>query len=178
MILVVWICLSSTTAWASWDAYLIGAGDLLEVSVWKVPDLSKQLSVLPDGKIAFPLIGEVQAAGKTVEQLKKKIEVRLAPFVPDPMLTVVVLQVNSLVVYVIGRVNQPGRFLLNAKIDVLQALAMAGGLDNFAKRGDIRILRKSGGGKKIFQFDYDKVSTGRNMAQNIVLKRGDVVMVR
>jgi len=132
--------------------------------------------VLPDGKIAFPLIGEVQAAEKTVSQLKKEIEARLKPFVPDPELSVVVLQVNSLMVYVIGRVNHPGRFVLNTNVDVLQALSMAGGLNSFAKRGEIKIFRKTAQHQQIFEFDYDQVSAGKNMTQNIVLKRGDVVV--
>ncbi len=158
--------------------YLIGPGDVLEVSVWKEDALTKQLSVLPDGRIAFPLIGEVQAAGRTVAQLKKEMEERLARFVPDPVLSVGVQQVNSLLIYMIGRVNQPGRFVLNASVDVLQALSMAGGLNSFAKRGDIRIFRKGPDRTDIFNFDYDEVAAGRNMAQNIVLQRGDVVVVR
>ncbi len=169
---------ASEAAGAGIGDYLIGPGDVLEISVWKVDDLSKQLSVLPDGRIAFPLIGEVQAAGKTVAQLKKEMEERLARFVPDPVLSVGVQQINSLVVYVIGRVNQPGRFVLNANVDVLQALSMAGGLNSFAKRGDVRIFRNGPGSSEIFNFDYDEVSSGKNMAQNIILKRGDVVVVR
>jgi polysaccharide biosynthesis/export protein len=158
--------------------YLIGPGDVLEVSVWKEDALTKNLSVLPDGKISFPLIGQVQAAGKTVAQLKKEIGIRLVRFVPDPVLSVGVQQVNSLMIYVIGRVNQPGRFVLNANINVLQALSMAGGLNSFANRGDIRIFRHVRGRDLIYRFDYDDVSAGRNLAQNIMLMRGDVVVAR
>lgn len=158
--------------------YLIGPGDVLEVSVWKEEALTKNLSVLPDGKISFPLIGEVVAAGKTVGQLKKEIASRLVRFVPDPVLSVGVQQVNSLMIYVIGRVNKPGRFDLNTNITVLQALAMAGGLDSFAKRDQVRIFRRVKDQVLIYTFDYDDVSAGRNLRQNITLMRGDVVVAR
>jgi polysaccharide export outer membrane protein len=158
--------------------YLIGAGDVLEISVWKEEALTKNLSVLPDGRISFPLIGEVVAAGKTVEQLKKEIAARLVRFVPDPVLSVGVQQVNSLMIYVVGRVNNPGRFALNANIDVLQALSMAGGLDSFAKRDQIKIFRRVKDKFLIYSFDYDDVSAGKNLQQNIALMRGDVVVAR
>ena len=158
--------------------YLIGPGDVLEISVWKEEALTKNLSVLPDGKINFPLIGEVAAAGKTVAQLKKEIATRLVRFVPDPVLSVGVQQVNSLMIYVIGRVNKPGRFVLNTNINVLQALAMAGGLDSFAKRDQVKIFRSVSDKVMIYTFDYDRVSAGRNLRQNITLMRGDVVVAR
>jgi polysaccharide export outer membrane protein len=158
--------------------YLIGPGDILEISVWKEEALTKNLSVLPDGKINFPLIGEVAAAGRTVAQLKKEIATRLVRFVPDPVLSVNVQQVNSLIIYVIGRVNKPGRFTLNTNINVLQALAMAGGLDSFAKRDQVKIFRSVRGKVMIYTFDYDDVSAGRNLQQNITLIRGDVVVAR
>ena len=158
--------------------YRIGRGDILEISVWKEEALTKSLSVLPDGKISFPLIGEVVAAGKTVAQLKEEIATRLVRFVPDPVLSVGVQQINSLMVYVIGRVNNPGRFELNTNINVLQALAMAGGLDSFAKRDQVKIFRSIKDKVLIYTFDYDDVSAGRNLRQNITLMRGDVVLAR
>jgi polysaccharide export outer membrane protein len=158
--------------------YLIGPGDVLEISVWKEEALTKNLIVRPDGKISFPLIGEVVAAGKTVAHLKKEMETRLVRFVPDPVLSVGVQQVNSLMIYVIGRVNNPGRFVLNANINVLQALAMAGGLDSFAKRDQVKIFRNVRGKVLIYTFDYDDVSAGKNLRQNITLARGDVVVAR
>jgi polysaccharide biosynthesis/export protein len=158
--------------------YLIGPGDVLEISVWKEEALTKNLCVLPDGKISYPLIGEVMAAGKTVAQVKKEIAARLVRFVPDPVLSVGVQHVNSLIFYVIGRVNKPGRFALNANIDVLQALSMAGGLDSFAKRDQVKIFRRTKDRFMIYTFDYDDVSVGRNLQQNITLRRGDVVVAR
>lgn len=162
----------------AFEDYTIGPGDVLEISVWKEESLTKQISVLPDGKINYPLIGEVHAAGRTVAQLKKEIAERLVRFIPDPVLSVGVHQVNSLMVYVIGRVNHPGRFVLNGNINVLQALSMAGGLNSFANRGDIKIFRSLKDKSVIYSFDYDQVSAGRNLAQNIKLMRGDVVVAR
>jgi polysaccharide export outer membrane protein len=157
--------------------YTIGPGDVLLISAWKDEALTRQVVVLPDGKVAFPLIGQLTAAGRTVADLTREIEQKLARFVPDVTLSVVVHQVNSMMVYVIGRVNNPGRFVLNADVNVLQALAMAGGLNPFAKRGDIKIFRESGGGTKILFFDYDTVSAGDSVKQNIRLQRGDVIVV-
>ena len=158
--------------------YVIGPGDVLEISVWKEESLTKLLTVLPDGKITYPLIGEVAAGGWTVAQLKKEIETRLARFVPDPVLSVGVQQANSMFIYVIGKVNNPGRFALNDNINVLQALAMAGGLNSFAKRGQVQVFRAKGGKTEIYPFDYDEVSDGENLEQNIQLERGDVIVVR
>jgi polysaccharide export outer membrane protein len=162
---------------ATGQDYLIGPGDVLEISVWKEEALTKLVTVLPDGKISFPLIGEVMASGRTVAQLKKEIETRLARFVPDPVLSVSIYQMNSLVIYVVGKVNKPGRFVLNADADVLQALAMAGGLNSFAKRGQIKVFRKHDGKTQTFDFDYDDVTDGEKLEQNIQLVRGDVIVV-
>jgi polysaccharide export outer membrane protein len=164
---------------AEWpeQEYLIGPGDVLDISVWKVEELTKLVTVLPDGKIAFPLVGQLTAAGKTVEALSMELEKKLSRFVPDVNLSVLVHQVNSMMIYVIGRVNNPGRFVLNANADVLQALAMAGGLNPFAEGGKIKIFRKYKAGTEIIRFDYDDVVKGKDLAQNIVLMRGDVVVV-
>jgi polysaccharide export outer membrane protein len=173
------ILLASSAAWADQEAgdYRIGSGDVLDISVWKDETLTRSVVVLADGKISFPLIGEVIAEGKTVAQLKKEIEGKLAPFVPDITLSLEVKQVNSMLVYVIGRVNSPGRFALNANVNVLQALSMAGGLNPFAKRDKIKVFRQEGDKTHIFNFQYDSVVKGKNLEQNIMLKRGDVIVV-
>ena len=186
LLFVLLVCLTAVTAASGADDtsaqtfgqdYIIGPGDVLEISVWKEEALTKQVTVLPDGKITYPLIGEVAAGGWTVAQLKKEIETRLARFVPDPVLSVGVHQMNSLMIYVVGKVNNPGRFVLNANVDVLQALAMAGGLNAFAKRSQIRVFRKNDGKTRIFEFDYDDVADGKHLEQNIQLVRGDVIVV-
>jgi len=157
--------------------YQIGPGDVLNIEVWKDPVLTRQVAVLPDGKIAYPLVGEIEAAGKTVSQLKKEIEGKLARYVQDAVITVEVRQMNSLQIYVLGRVNAPGRTILNANVNVLQALAIAGGPNPFANRSRIRIFREQGGRTLIIPFDYDDVTAGKNLESNIVLRRGDVVFV-
>lgn len=159
------------------DEYIIGPGDILDISVWKDEALTKLVTVLPDGKISFPLIGQIEAGGKTVAQLREVLERKLTRFVPDLSLSIVVSQVNSMMVYVIGRVNNPGRFVLNTNVNVLQVLSIAGGLNPFAKRSKIKILRGAKGQTQIIFFDYDDVIKGENLQQNIPLKRGDVVVV-
>lgn len=157
--------------------YLVGSGDLLGIEVWKDPSLTRTVVVLPDGKIIFPLIGEVVAGGRTVSAVKKEIEERLTRYVPEPILTLEVKQSNSLFVYVLGRVNTPGRSQLLANVNVLQALATAGGLNPFAKRDQIRVFRFENGSTTTIPFDYDQVTAGRSLEQNIELKRGDVIFV-
>jgi polysaccharide biosynthesis/export protein len=157
--------------------YLIGPGDAIDISLWKEESLTKSVVVLPDGRISFPLIGQVQASDRTVGDLKKEIEERLKPFVPEPVLSVEVRQVNSMLVYVIGRVNSPGRFVLNTNVNALQALAAAGGLNPFAKRDKIRIMRQEAGKTKSLPFHYDDVIEGKRIEENVVLKRGDLIVV-
>ena len=157
--------------------YIIGPGDLLDILVWKDETLTRVVYVLPDGRISFPLIGEVTAAGKTIYQVKKELEGKLGRYVPDAIISVDVKQVNSFLIYVLGRVNTPGRFVLNTNVNVLQALAIAGGLHPFAKKGKIKIFRHEGEKTSIFKFDYDDVSDGDHLEQNIQLKRGDVIVV-
>jgi len=164
------------TEWTGLD-YIIGPGDVLDVSVWKVEELTKMVTVLPDGKIGFPLVGRIPAAGKTVDELSDELEKKLIKFVPDLNLSVVVHQVNSMMVYVIGRVNHPGRFVLNANVNVLQALSMAGGLNPFAEEGKIKIFRQEGNATELINYDYSDVVKGKDLGQNIMLRRGDVIFV-
>ena len=154
-------------------------GDVLDIAVWKDEALTRSCVVRPDGAISFPLIGDVQAAGRTVSHLRKEIKERIARYVPGAVLSVGVQQVNSMIIYVIGKVNTPGRIVLNCNVDVLQALASAGGLNIFAKGNSIRIFRHEKKDKKtvIFPFEYDKVVDGKRPEQNIRLQRGDVIVV-
>lgn len=159
------------------DGYRIGSGDVLEISLWKDEALTRLVTVMPDGRIFFPLIGKIEAAGKTVEQVHHQIESMISRYVPEPVLHVSVQQVNSMLVYVIGRVNRPGHFPIHQNVNVLQALSMAGGLNPFAKKKEIRIYRQNGKETETFEFDYQAVSEGENIAQNILLERGDVIVV-
>ena len=158
--------------------YRIGPGDQLGIEVWKDPSLTREVVVLPDGKITFPLIGELVAGGKTVGQLKIEIEGKLSRYVErNLVLTVEVRELNSMQVYVLGHVKSPGRMILTSNINVLQALALAGVPDSFASRSKIRILRQEGEKNLIIPFDYDEVTAGKNLETNILLRRGDVVFV-
>jgi polysaccharide export outer membrane protein len=158
--------------------YRIGPGDVLSIEVWKDAALSRLVTVLPDGKISFPLIGELTAGDRTVAELKKEIETKISRYVPDSPLTVEVRQINSLHVYVLGRVNAPGRFVLTSNVTVLQALAIAGGPNAFANKSQIRILRQEGGKTtRSAAFDYDEVTAGKRLEMNVLLERGDVIYV-
>jgi len=160
------------------DVYVIGPGDLIDISIWKEPALTRTVTVLPDGTISFPLIDPIQAEGRTVEELKAEIRKQIVRFVPDPNLSVAVNAVRSLYVFVIGKVHNPGRFELNGWVNVLQALAMAGGLNPFAKEDEIRIFRDTGDSQTVqFEFNYQEVARGENLEQNIRLRRGDVIVV-
>ena len=157
--------------------YQIGPEDILEISVWKEDGLKKEVLVRPDGGLSFPLIGEVQAAGKTAGQLKKEIAQRLEKFIPDPVVSIALLKVIGNKIYVIGKVNRPGEFPAGRYVDVLQALSMANGLTPFAAENSIKVLRKEGGKDVVFPFRYSEVKNGENLEQNIQLKGGDVVVV-
>lgn len=159
------------------DGYVIGAGDILDVAVWKDEALTKSVVVLPDGTISFPLAGDVRAAGKTVAAFRADMEQRLNKYVTELVLSVEVKQINSMHIYVIGRVNSPGRQALNSNVTVLQALSLAGGLNPFAKKDRITVMRTEGGDTKSYPFHYSEVVEGEKLGQNIVLKRGDVVVV-
>ena len=157
--------------------YLIGPEDILEISVWKDPDLTKQVVVRPDGRISFPLVGEVQVGGHSVEWLQKNISKRIHEYVPDAVVTVMVIQVNTFKIYVVGKVARPGEYRIGKKINIMQALALAGGLAPFADDDDILILRYLDGKQMKIPFDYSLVKKGKAIDQNIWLNNGDVVVV-
>ena len=157
--------------------FCLGPEDILEISVWKDEALIKQVVVRPDGKISFPLIGDVVAQGRTVEELRQAVEDKIKAFVPDAPVTVMVVQVGSPKVYVVGKVARPGVYIMGQTLRVMQVLAMAGGMTPFADKDDILIIRKEDGKQKIFKFDYSKVADGKDLEQNICLKPGDTVVV-
>jgi len=157
--------------------YNIGPGDILEISVWKEESLSREVIVPPDRIISFPLIGDINISTMTVTDLRKEISKRLQDFVPEATVTVMLRQINSLKAYVIGKVNKPGLFPIGMETTVMQVLAMAGGLNPFAADSKIYILRHENGEMKKIPFDYHEVEKGKNLAQNITLKRGDVIVV-
>jgi polysaccharide export outer membrane protein len=159
------------------DNYQLGPEDEIEISVWKEPELTKKIAVRPDGKLSYPLIGEIQASGKTVKQLREEISKRLEKFVTDAQVTVILLKAQYYKIYVMGKVNKPGAFLVGQPSNVMQALAMAGGLTPFASPSKIVILRRQGDKDQTFPFDYKAVSRGGSLEQNRTLLPGDVVVV-
>lgn len=158
-------------------AYRLGPEDILRISVWKDDSLSSDVIVRPDGMISFPLAGDVQAEGRTVEELRKALTDRLAAYVQDPVVSIMVIKVSSYRVYVIGRVNHPGEFMLGHEADVMQALSLAGGLTPYASENRIIILRRERGAEVVFPFKYGDVEKGKELGQNMLLRRGDVVVV-
>jgi polysaccharide biosynthesis/export protein len=159
------------------SGYQIGPEDVLAISVWKEEGLKVEALVRPDGGISFPLIGDIQAAGKTAVQLREEITRKLGKFIPDPVVSIGLLRVAGNKIYVIGKVLKPGEFPAGRYIDVMQALSMAGGLTPFAAENGIKILRKDGGKDIVFPFRYSDVKNGENLEQNVRLKGGDVVVV-
>jgi polysaccharide biosynthesis/export protein len=157
--------------------YTIKPGDVLSVSVWKEPDLQGQVLVRPDGVFSFPLVGEVDARNKNVTEINKIMLERLKKFISDPIVTVSVQEIKGNKIYVIGQVNKPGEFIVNPRVDVMQALSMAGGTTAFAALGDIVILRRSPEGQRALPFRYAEVARGRNLQQNVELQAGDIVVV-
>lgn len=168
---------AATVATPDQDKYLLGPEDAIEVSVWKEPELTKQLVVRPDGKITYPLIGEVQASGRTVKQLQEEILKRLEKFVTDAHVTVILLKAQNYKIYVTGKVNKPGDFMVGKPVNVMQAISMAGGLTPFASPGSIMVLRTVGGKEEIYPFNYKEVARGVVLEQNRTLLPGDVVVV-
>jgi polysaccharide biosynthesis/export protein len=160
------------------SAYTVKPGDVLAISVWKEPDLQGPVLVRPDGAFSFPLAGQMDARGKTVQELQQMVTDRLRKFISDPVVTVSVQEIKGNKVYVIGQVNKPGDFVVNPRVDVMQALSMAGGTTPFAALGDIMILRRTDAGQQLaLPFRYTDVIRGRNLDQNITLQAGDVVVV-
>jgi polysaccharide export outer membrane protein len=157
--------------------YRIGPEDVLEISVWKEDSLKKEVLVRPDGGISFPLAGEVHAAGKTTAELQKEITKRIEQYIPDAVVSVALLKIVGNKIFVIGKVNKPGEYPAGRYVDVLQALAMAGGLTPYAAENDIKVLRKVQGKDAVFPFEYSKVQKGERLEQNITLQGGDVVVV-
>lgn len=157
--------------------YTIGPGDVLEISVWRDESLNRKVVVPPDGVISFPLIGDINTTGMTVNALRNNVTKRLQEYVQDAVVTVMLLEINSMNAYVIGKVKKPGAFPILIDTNVMQILSMAGGLNPFASEKNIHILRKSGDKTLKLPFNYKEVLNGKNMEQNIVLQPGDVVVV-
>jgi len=160
------------------DSYVIGANDVLAVSVWKEPDVSRSVPVRSDGKISLPLVGELQAGGQTPQQLEQEITKRLRNYISEPEVTVIVTDSKSQKVNILGMVVRPGAYLLTSATTVLDAVAMAGGFKDFAKQKSMYVLRQAPDGtQKRIPFNYKDVIKGKNPEQNIRLQAGDTVVI-
>lgn len=159
-------------------SYVIGDDDLLAITVWNEPDLKQAAPVRPDGKISLPLVGDIQAAGRTPVQLQADIAAKLHAFITHPDVTVVVQQINSLKFNILGRVAKPGSYSLSTTMTVLDAIAAAGGFQDFAKQKAVYVLRANpGGGESRFPFNYKDVIKGKHLEQNIKLEPHDTIVV-
>ncbi len=157
--------------------YVIGQDDVLDISVWKEPEVSRQVPVRPDGKISLPLLNDVQAAGLTPMQLQAQLTEKLKKFLTEPQVTVIVTAINSRRVYMMGEINRPGAIPMVPNMTVLQAISTAGGLSQFANSSKIQILRTENGKQVTYLFNYKDVIRGVKTEQNIILKPGDSIVV-
>jgi len=156
--------------------YLFGVGDIIEIQVWNEKDLSRTLRVRLDGRISLPLIGEIEAAGKSPRELSAQIEERYAKTIASPSVTAILNQSNQRY-YVLGQVKQPGEFPLDAHLTVLQALARSGGFLEWAKPANIVVIRGAGGKEQVIPFDYEAITKKKDQSQNLPLAPGDTIVV-
>jgi polysaccharide export outer membrane protein len=157
--------------------YVIGPDDVLAIVFWRDKDMSVETTVRPDGKITLPLINDVQAAGLTPDQLRDELQKAATKFIEDPTVSVVVKTINSLKVFITGSVAKPGAYALSAPTTVMQLIAMAGGLQEFADSKNITIIRNENGKPTAYRFNYKDVLKHKNLKQNIELRPGDTVVV-
>ena len=176
-ILSLLILFNHVLCFAADNPYTFGPGDALEISVWKDEALSRQMVVPPDGIISFPLIGDIDTKNLSVTQLREMVTKKLSDYVPDATVTVMLMAASSLKAYVIGKVLKPGQFPIDLETNVMQILAMAGGLNPYADSKKILILRQKEGKTIKIPFNYKAVKKGERLEQNIVIQRGDVVVV-
>lgn len=157
--------------------YVIGPQDVIDISVWKEPDLSRSVPVRPDGKISLPLLNDIQASGLTPGQLGARITSDLTKYVTNPQVTVIVSQINSQRIYVLGEVARAGSYTLLPDMTILQALSDAGGFTAFANSKKIYVLRQDNGKQQKISFNYKDVISGKDPSQNVALKSGDTIIV-
>jgi polysaccharide export outer membrane protein len=179
LVLYAALLLISASAFAAEERpYTLNPGDVLDISVWKEEGLQREVLVLPDGTISFPLAGHIKATGRSPRDIEKELVERMRKYIPDMVVTVSVKNAAGYKVFVIGQVKTPGEYQATSFIDVMQALSRAGGLTPFAAENDIVIIRREGGRQTALPFDYSAVKRGQKLDQNIILKSGDVVVVR
>ena len=157
--------------------YVIGPEDILGIVFWREPEISGDVTVRPDGRVSLPMIGEMVAAGHRPQELQQRILAAAAKFINEPNVSVVVRAINSLKIFVTGRVTTPGQHSLKGPMTAMQAIALAGGVTEYADAKNITILRTTGGKTASFKFNYRDVARGKKLEQNIMLKPGDTLVV-
>lgn len=185
LLIIVQTCILMNTALAAEQAektksaeYVIGIGDILEIVTWKEPDFSREeVLVRLDGRISFPLLDDIQAAGQTPVQLKKRIEARLKEYVAAPSVTVTVRNAASQRFYILGEVAHTGEYPLVKDLTVLQAFAIAGGFTEWASKKEIILFRKEDGKEKVIQINYKDIIKDKDFSQNVVIKPDDTIIV-
>jgi polysaccharide export outer membrane protein len=160
------------------EEFVIGTGDVLAINVWKEAEVSRVVPVRSDGRISLPLVGEIQAGGRTPKQLEAEISAKLKDYVSEPEVTVIVQEIKSQKFNVLGMVMKPGSYVLTNPTTVLDAIAMAGGFRDFAKQKDIYVLRRAADGNQTrLPFNYKDVVKGHKSTQNVALQSNDTVVI-
>jgi polysaccharide export outer membrane protein len=168
----------STTAKSAMASYTIGAGDVLRIVTWKEPDFTlESVLVRTDGKISFPLLNDVQAAGLTPMMLKDVLESGLKNYVAAPVITVTVTDAGSQKFYILGEVPRTGEYPIVKDLSVLQAFALAGGFTEWASKDEILLIRRESGQKKVYKIDYKDMAKGKNLAQDLLIRADDTIIV-
>jgi polysaccharide export outer membrane protein len=159
------------------NIYRLKQGDKVLISVWRETTLQREVVVLPDGSITFPLIGRVEVAGLSAPEVEQSITIKLKKFLPDPNVSVVIAGIEGNRAYVSGKVMHPGSLVISGPITVLQAISIVGGLDRFADEGGIKVIRTNANGQEVLPVNYKEIISGKNVSTNIQLKAGDTVVV-
>ncbi|MBU1424362.1 MAG: polysaccharide biosynthesis/export family protein [Gammaproteobacteria bacterium] len=176
---LLWLELGSGGAVAadSPEIYQLRPGDRVLISVWREDTLQREVVVLPDGSVTFPLIGRVEVAGLSTPEVEQSITAKLKKYIPEPIVTVVIVGIEGSRAYVTGKVLHPGSLIINGPITVLQAISLVGGLDRFADEGGIKVIRAKADGQEILPVNYKDIISGKNVSTNIQLKAGDTLVV-
>ncbi len=157
--------------------YVLGIEDRLSISVWKEPDLTRSVFIRPDGKITCALVGDIQAAGRTARQLTADLAIALSRYIKEPVVTVIVEEINNFRIYVLGEVARQGALVLHRRTRFLEAIALAGGLSQYANRSEVIVIRYEGDKESRTRIDYRKILSGEKSELNIFLRPGDTIIV-
>ncbi len=171
------VLVSSVAMSAGKTDYHVNPGDVLEISVWNEDEMNRELRVMPDGSISFPLAGYIKVSGKSIKQVQQEIKAKLSKFISDPEVNVAIKSVDGNVVYVIGQVKNPGQFIMYNPMDVMQVLSIAGGLTPFAQENNIKILRRTAKGSVAIDFEYSEIKDGDELDTNYLMQSRDVIVV-